>query len=189
MLVAIFETTALVAPICGILFRRKFQGWPTRRRAAFAGVAAFFIAATAIITWSRWSFRGVLADAISLGISYFAYCGLVFALSAYKPRWLTYPFTVVGTLPMFIGFFFGTVGLLIPLMMLGDVAPAREGKLTHGVYFRVRYHGGATESHNQSMIAIERSPTLFPFIENEIFYKEYLDTDCDLDLVSARLAP
>ena len=90
---------------------------------------------------------------------------------------------------MALGLFMGTAGIFGILLVLGDVAPAREGSLANGMSYRVRYHGGATEAHDESVITIVRSPALFPLIEKQIFSKDYIDTDCPPDLVSARVAP
>jgi hypothetical protein len=183
------EIAIFAAPLAAALLRPKFQAWPQRGRWILAGAAVFFIAGDALIIFGSWSLRGILADAVFVFTSYFAYCALIFAISTCKPRWLTYPLTFLGILPMALGLFLGTIGIFVILLVLGDVAPAREGRLTDGMSYRVRYYGGATVAHDKSVITIVRSPTLLPFLEEQTFSKDYIDTDCAVDLVSARLTP
>jgi hypothetical protein len=189
LLYLLAEFSIFVAPLGAALLRPKFQASSRRGLRTLTAIAMVFITGDAIILVSSWSLRGLLPDAVFVVFSYFAYCALIIAISTLKPRWFTFPLTVLGIVPMVAGFVLGTVGILGILMVLGDVTPAREGKLGARMSYRVRYHGGATESHNESTVAIVRSPALFPFIEKEIFYKDYLDSDCDLDLVSARIGP
>lgn len=184
--IVVWDVTFLISPVAAVLARRSFKDWAAPTKRTFIALNLALIAIATLILTTKWSFSGLVADAIVLAAGYFAYTALLFLISLIKPKWLTWSVVGLGLIPTAVGVFLG-ITMLGLLFILGDMVPREEARLSRNYSYRISWYGGAIADHDGAELTILYHPTYLPFIEEELLKKDYEDSDYDFQNLSVDL--
>lgn len=183
---ALFVATFLFSIPVGFFGRKVYlrSGRVARKWIVLCCFSAIAIASG--ILFSKWSFRGMIADAVFLSLAYLSYSLLVFLIST-RPKAPFVVLTVIGMVPTAAGLFLSVVGILGLMFVFGDMAPHERGNLNRNYAYRIAWWGGAMTDHDGADLKIFYRPTLAPFLEKEIYAKTYIDSSYDFDALKVFL--
>jgi hypothetical protein len=174
--IAIWDATFLLSPIVALIARSEYKQWRSSVRRLFLVANFSFLTIGGLILVTKWSFSGLAADAVALGAGYSAYTCLIFLISLRRPKALTWTIVGMGMIPTAIGVLLG-VTMLALFFVLGDLVPRKEAWLSRNYSYRITYYGGAMADHDGADLTVLYHPTLLPFVEKEIFRKQYEDSN------------
>ena len=187
-----FVLLAIVAfvgtPIWALMFRARFARLDRKRRKRLLLLHFMVILLAVVIVISPWSFTGVVADALLLVAAYYAYADLAFLVSLYGPRPLTWTLTVILLLPLLAAMALVTRSFSYGLALaIGEIVPSRQAALDRNYSYRIASYGGAATSRNGEEVRVFYHPTLAPFVEKQIFWKDFRDSSYSRNAISVEL--
>jgi hypothetical protein len=136
-------------------------------------MALGLIASAVWIVCTKWSFTGLVPDAVALALAYWAYSFFLFLIPISKRLWRGIVIAI-GMIPAAAGISIGTFGLLGLIFALGDRSPHQEGTLSKNYSYRIAWWGDATSDHDGADLKILYHSAFAPFLEKEIMPRPLL---------------
>lgn len=125
----------LIAPVAALVLQASIDRLPSRHQGPTARflsiVLSALLAVVILATLAGVRFVPLMANILSLGAGYFAYCFLAFGIGRLRlPGMVRSSALIVGALPIAFGYFLGSIGLLGLMFMVGSYAnPSKETQL------------------------------------------------------------
>jgi hypothetical protein len=182
-----WESSLVLGPLFGFLLTRLLKRADRRLRiVTYTCLAALLLAGFVVLVLPL-SFRGIVIDAVIGAAGYAAYCALAFAVRTNKS--LGQPAFLVMSVPMAIGMFVGTIGVVGVALIFGDVIPKREVYVNSRYSCRYNSFGNATTRSGGVTLSVFYHPPYATAFEWSRFSRSFDDSEYDSEAVACSSDP